>query len=119
MEGIAPPNTLADLARRFRPRDIHRLAECTMRLAVWALRSKKVRRVIPDIDSTLVGSGVRIAEMTYEGFRGFNPLLGMVRADGMSLAEFSLFRPGRPLPVAQPEPVPENPSLPRTTSSSP
>jgi hypothetical protein len=28
MEGVPRPNTLADLARRFRRRDIHRLAEC-------------------------------------------------------------------------------------------
>jgi hypothetical protein len=98
MEGVPRPNTLADLARRFRRRDIHRLAECTMRLAVRALRAKKVRRVILDIDSTLVESGVRIADMTYEGFRGFNPLLGMLRAGGMSLAAFSVFRPGNAAP---------------------
>ena len=58
MEGVPRPNTLADLARRFRGRDIHRLAECTMRLVVRALRVNKVRRVILDIDSTLIGSTV-------------------------------------------------------------
>jgi hypothetical protein len=98
MEGVPRPNTLADLARRFQRRDIHRLAECGMRLAVRALRSRKVRRVILDIDSTLVESGVRIAERTYEGFRGFNPLLGMLRGGGMSLAAFSVFRPGNAPP---------------------
>jgi len=98
MEGVPRPNTLADLARRFRRRDIHRLAECTMRLAVRAFRARKVRRVILDLDSTLVESGVRIAERTYEGFRGFNPLLGMLRAGGMSLAAFSVFRPGNAAP---------------------
>jgi hypothetical protein len=98
MEGVPRPNTLADLARRFRRRDVHRLAECTMRLMVRALRSRKVRRVILDIDSTLISSNVRIAEVTYEGFRGFNPLLGMVRARGMSLAAFSVFRPGNAAP---------------------
>lgn len=98
MEGVPRPNTLSDLARRFRRRDIHRLAECGMRLVVRALRARKVRRVILDIDSTLIESKVRIAEVTYEGFRGFNPLLGMVRAAGMSLAAFSLFRPGNVAP---------------------
>lgn len=98
MEAVPRPNTLADLARRFRRRDIHRLAECGMRLAVRALRSRKVQRVVLDIDSTLVESGVRIAERTYEGFRGFNPLLGMVRSGGMSLAAFSVFRPGNAAP---------------------
>ena len=98
MEGVPRPNTLADLARRFRRRDIHRLAECGMRLAVRALHARKVRRVILDIDSTLIESGVRIAERTYEGFRGFNPLLGMLRSGGMSLAAFSVFRPGNAAP---------------------
>ena len=61
MEGVPRPNTLADLARRFRRRDVHRLAECGMMLAVRALRARNVLRVILDIDSTLVVSGVRIA----------------------------------------------------------
>ncbi|MBP8601005.1 MAG: transposase [Candidatus Saccharicenans sp.] len=99
LEGVPRPNTLSDLARRFSLRDIHRLAEWTMRLAVRAFRAKKVRRVILDIDSTLVESEVQIAERTYEGFRGFNPLLGMVRGvGGMKLASFSLFRPGNASP---------------------
>jgi hypothetical protein len=76
MEGVPRPNTLAELSRKFRQRDIHRLAECGMRLVVRALRLRKLRRVVLDIDSTLVESGVRIAERTYEGFWGFNPLLG-------------------------------------------
>lgn len=79
MEGFPRPNTLAELSRKFRQRDIHRLAECGMRLVVRALRLRKLRRVVLDIDSTLVESGVRIAERTYEGFWGFNPLLGMLR----------------------------------------
>jgi len=98
MEGVPRPNTLAELSRQFRQRDIHRLAECGMRIAVRALRLRKLRRVVLDIDSTLVESGVRIAERTYEGFRGFNPLLGMLRGGGMSLAAFSVFRPGNVAP---------------------
>lgn len=98
MDGVPRPNTLADLARRFRRREIHRLAECGMRLVVRALLARKVRRVVLDVDSTLVESGVRIAERTYEGFRGFNPLLGMVRGGGMSLVAFSVFRPGNAAP---------------------
>jgi len=34
IEGVPRPNTFSELARRFRRRDIHRLAECKMRLAV-------------------------------------------------------------------------------------
>lgn len=98
MGSVPRPNTLAELCRRFSRRDIHRLAECSMRLGLRALRFRKVRRVVLDIDSTLVESGVRIAERTYEGFRGFNPLLGMLRGGGMRLAAFSLFRPGNAAP---------------------
>jgi len=100
MEGFPRPNTLAELSRRFSRRDIHPLTECGMRLVVRALRLRKVRRLVLDIDSTLVESGVLIAERTYEGFRGFNPLLGMVRGGGMSLAAFSVFRPGNAAPQA-------------------
>jgi len=82
MDSVPRPNTLSELARRFRRRDVHRLAECGMRLVVRALRAKRVRRVILDIDSTLIDSEVRIAERTYEGFRGLNPLLGMLRGGG-------------------------------------
>jgi len=98
MDSVPRPNTLSEVARRFRRKDVHRLAECGMRLVVRALRAKRVRRVILDIDSTLVESGVRIAERTYEGFLGFNPLLGMLRAGGMSLAAFSMFRAGNVAP---------------------
>jgi hypothetical protein len=78
MDSVPRPNTLSELARHFRRRDIRRLAEYGMRLVMRALRAKRVRLFILDIDSTLVESGVRIAERTYEGFRGFNPLLAMI-----------------------------------------
>jgi len=98
MDSVPRPNTLSELARRFRSKDIHRLAECGKRLVVRLFRANRVGRVILDIDSTLIDSEVRIAERTYEGFRGFNPLLGMLRAGGMSLASFSLFRPSNIAP---------------------
>ncbi len=69
-----------------------------MRVVVGALRAKRMWRVILDIESTLMESGVRIAERTSEGFRGFNPLLGTLRAGWMSLAAFSVFRPGNVAP---------------------
>jgi hypothetical protein len=98
MPSVPRPNTLADLARRFRCRDIQRLSEVGMMLGLRAFRAKRVRRLVLDIDSTLVESEVRIAERTYEGFRGFNPLLGMLRGGGMSLAAFSVFRQGNVAP---------------------
>lgn len=98
MDGVPRSNTLSDLARRFQRRDIHRLADLGMRLAVRALARRKSKRLILDIDSTLIQSDMRIASKTYEGFRGFNPLLGMVRAGGVNLVGFSLFRQGNEAP---------------------
>lgn len=58
MDAIPRSNTLAELSRKFRLSDIHRLAECVMQLVVRALRLRKLRRVVLDIDSTLIESGV-------------------------------------------------------------
>jgi len=98
MDRVPRPNTVADLARKFRRTDVHRLAECGMRMGVRALAQRKPKRLILDIDSTLVESDMKIAKKTYEGFRGFNPLLGMVRGGGLNLAAFSVFRPGNEAP---------------------
>jgi hypothetical protein len=98
MESVPRPNTLSDLAYKFGQRDIHRLAEIGMELGVHALVRRKPKRVILDIDSTLIQSDMEMASSTYEGFRGFNPLLGMIRGGGLSLVGFSLFRPGNEAP---------------------
>jgi hypothetical protein len=39
-----------------------------------------------------------MAKMTYEGCRGINPLLGMVRGGGFNLSAFSIFRLGNEAP---------------------
>jgi hypothetical protein len=98
MGSVPRPNTLSDLAYKFQQRDIHRLAEVGMRLGVQALARRKPRRVILDIDSTLIRSDMEMASRTYEGFRGFNPLLGMIRAEGLNLVGFSVFRRGNESP---------------------
>jgi hypothetical protein len=89
---------MADLAHKFRRRDIQALAEIGLRLGVRALAARKPKRLILDIDSTLIPSDKRMAKMTYEGFRGFNPLLGMVRGGGLNLSAFSVFRLGNEAP---------------------
>jgi len=99
MERVPRPNTLSDLAHKFQQRDIHRLAEIGMRLGVQAIARRKPKRVILDIDSTLIRSDMEMASKTYEGFRGFNPLLGMVRG-GLNLVGFSVFRLGNEAPQA-------------------
>ena len=100
MKGFPRPNTLGELARRFSRRDIHGLAEVVMRTACQAIRAQGVKQVVLDLDSTLIASEVQIAQRSYEGFRGFNPLLGMLKAGTMSLAAFSLFRTGNAAPQA-------------------
>lgn len=98
MPSVPRPNTVADLARKFRRRDVQALAEIGMRLAVQALRARQPKRLILDIDSTLIQSDMQMAKMTYDGFRGFNPLLGMVRGGGLNLPAFSVFRLGNESP---------------------
>ena len=98
MEKFPRPNTISDLARRFRRRDIHHLAEVVMRLASRMIRWKGLKKVVVDIDSSLISSEVKIAEKTYEGFRGFNPLMGILKGGGMRMAAFSLFRSGNASP---------------------
>jgi hypothetical protein len=66
IENFPRLNTIWDLARKFTCEDVHHLAE-----------------VVLDIVSSLVASEVKIAEKTYEGFRGFNPLLGILKRGRM------------------------------------
>lgn len=98
MERVPRSNTVADLARKFRRRDLHRLAEIGMRLALRALSAHRMKRLILDIDSTIIAGGMQMAERAYEGTRGFNPLVGMLRGGGMNWTSFSLFRPGNAAP---------------------
>jgi hypothetical protein len=98
MEGFPRPATIGDLARKFSRRDIHRLAEVVMKLASRMIRAGGQKEVVLDIDSSLVASEVAIAEKTYEGYRGFNPLLGILKGEGMSMAAFSVFRLGNASP---------------------
>jgi len=98
MEHFPRPNTIGDLARKFGGKDIHRLAEVVMSLASRMIRAKGLKAVVLDMDSSLVASEVRIAETTYEGFRGFNPLLGILKGGGVSMAAFSVFRSGNAAP---------------------
>ncbi len=93
-------NTLGDLARRFTRRDINNLADIVMKLSSNTIRHKGLKEIVIDIDSTLIPSEVEIAKMSYEGFRGFNPLMGIIKGKGLSMAGFSLFRSGNASPAA-------------------
>ena len=71
-----------------------------MKLSSKIIRRKGLKEIVVDIDSSLIPSEVEIAEKTYEGFRGFNPLLGIIKGVGLSMAGFSLFRSGNASPSA-------------------
>jgi len=93
-------NTLGDLARRFTRREINSLAEIVMKLSSKAIRKQGLKEIIVDIDSSLIDSEVEIAEKSYEGSRGFNPLMGIIKGQNLSMAGFSLFRAGNAAPGA-------------------
>lgn len=92
-------NTLGDLARRFTRRDINDLADVVMELSSNTILHKGLKEIVIDIDSTLIPSEVEIAKMSYEGFRGFNPLMGIIKGKRLSMAGFSLFRSGNASPA--------------------
>lgn len=92
-------NTIGDLAKRFTLRDINKMADLVMKLASNTISHKRLKEIVIDIDSSLIASEVEIAEKSYEGFRGFNPLMGIIKGKGMSMAGFSLFRAGNASPA--------------------
>jgi len=100
MDKFPKANTLGDLARRFTRRDINNLADIVMKLSSNTIRQKGLKEIVIDIDSSLIPSEVEIAEKSYEGFRGFNPLMGIIKGKDLSMAGFSLFRPGNASPAA-------------------
>ncbi|MBN2246908.1 MAG: IS1380 family transposase [Candidatus Aminicenantes bacterium] len=100
MDRFPQANTLGDLARRFTRREINSLAEIVMKLSSKTIRKQGLKEIIVDIDSSLIDSEVGIAEKSYEGLRGFNPLMGIIKGQNLSMAGFSLFRPGNAAPVA-------------------
>ena len=100
MDKFPRANTIGDLAKRFTRRDIDNLAEIVMKLSSNTIRQKGLKEIVIDIDSSLIPSEVEIAEKSYEGFRGFNPLMGIIKGKELSMAGFSLFRPGNASPAA-------------------
>ena len=93
-------NTIGDLAKRFTLRDINEMSGIIMKLSSNIIRQKGLKEIVIDIDSTLISSEVEIAEKTYKGFYGYNPLMGIIKGEELSMAGFSLFRPGNASPAA-------------------
>jgi hypothetical protein len=101
MSKLPNANTLGGFARRFSQRDIFNLAELVMKLSSIIIKLRGLKQVIIDIDSSLIKSKVEIARKCYEGFKGFNPLMGIIKYGKLfSMAGFSMFRPGNSSPQA-------------------
>jgi len=100
MDKFPRANTIGDLARKFSQRDIYKLAEIVMKLSSNTTRHRGLKEIVIDIDSSLIASEVEISEKSYEGFRGFNPLMGIIKGKEMSMAGFSLFRSGNASPAS-------------------
>lgn len=99
MTKLPNANTLGGFARKFSQRDIFNLAELVMKLSSNIIKLLGLKKVIIDIDSTLIKSKVEIARKCYEGFMGFNPLMGIIKYGKLfSMAGFSMFRPGNSAP---------------------
>lgn len=92
-------NTLGGFARKFSQRDIFNLAELSMKLSSNIIKLRGLKEIIIDIDSSLISSKVDIARKCYEGFYGFNPLMGIIKyGKSLSMAGFSIFRNGNAAP---------------------
>jgi hypothetical protein len=92
-------NTLGGFGRKFTRRDISNLSELVMRLSSRMIEQMGLKEVVIDIDSTLIASDVCISRKSYEGFYGFNPLMGILKSgDSFRAAGFSVFRNGNAAP---------------------
>jgi len=83
-------NTIGVLTRGFSRRDINNLANIVMKLSSNIICQKGLREIVIDIDSSLIDSEVEIAEKSYEGFRGFNPLMGIIKGKGEKLRDSAI-----------------------------
>jgi len=99
MEKFPNANTLGGFARKFSRKEIFYLAELVMKLCSNIIKQRGLEEVVIDIDSTLIQSEVEIARKSYEGCRGFNPLMGIIKSGkSFSMAGFSIFRNGNAAP---------------------
>jgi len=91
-------NTMGYFLRRFRRREIKVLADINMWLVKRLIRSKGLRHITIDIDSTLIESDKREAKRTYKGFHGYNPLLAVIKE--IKVVIRGVFREGNSSPGA-------------------
>jgi hypothetical protein len=87
-------NSLGEFLRRFGRRSLHGLGEAVSRSALRLVKEGQVLTL--DIDSSLIESDKKSAKMTYNGFRGYNPVLAWLAEPNVFLA--GLFREGNASP---------------------
>ena len=92
--GFPASNTLGSFLHAFGHREIAGLARINVDLANLPLADQK--DVVMDFDSMLIEADKRDAKKTYEGFRGYNPLLASV--DGVEVMLGGVFRDGNASP---------------------
>lgn len=88
--------TLGNFLRRFKRRNIAALSQISARLVTRVLLMRHITAVTLDFDATLIESSKKDAQMTYKGFRGYDPLLCFVAETGQVLR--GVFRPGNASP---------------------
>lgn len=89
--------TLGNFLRRFNRRSLAALSRISARLVTRVLLKRHITAVTLDFDATLIESHKQDAQMTYKGFRGYDPLLCFVAETGQVLR--GLFRPGNASPA--------------------
>lgn len=87
-------NALGGFLRKFTHRSLYRLGRIVTDLALRTVREGQTLTL--DIDSSLVESDKRSAELTYKGFRGYNPLLAWLAEPNVFVG--GLFRKGSASP---------------------
>lgn len=92
--GFPAANTLGSFLHAFGHREIAAVARINADLANLPLT--ELMGVVMDFDSTLIEAQKRDAKKTYEGFRGYNPLLASV--EGVEVILGGVFRDGNASP---------------------
>ena len=88
-------NTLGEFLRQFTNTIIYKLSDINIKFIRKVIQKSKLKTVTVDVDASLIESYKKQAARTYEGFYGYNPLMGFIAE--LSLA-FGMFRPGNSSP---------------------
>jgi hypothetical protein len=93
---LAAPNSIGPFLRKFDRSALYRLSLLSSELALESLHRKNLSDITLDIDSTLIEANKELAKKTFEGFRGYNPLLAWVAEANVWIT--GVFREGNSSP---------------------